>query len=261
MKGKSYSIPFGMVFKKYYCHKCGCKLKKERTHRIVSKDDKDYYQYHDVGLYPSNDYDVYEYRFMCPSCNNKISYEEQCIIKRIQRKCDNNLLSTSEISLHYDKEKKTNKKYALLQRLIIPNIFFLVFFALYFFLGTNKTVEDLLKLLILFLIMALANQFIVFRHFKGKNTLRRNQDYSYDSKAIYRKLHTYSSNNKELIKQSKTCYCFYCKKQMNPTEIQEYIDNNQTALCPYCEIDSILPDAIDEPINDELVDEMNKYWF
>ena len=42
MKGKSYSIPFGMVFKKYYCSKCGTKLEKEKTHRVVTKNDKDY---------------------------------------------------------------------------------------------------------------------------------------------------------------------------------------------------------------------------
>ena len=31
MNGKSWSIPFGMVFKKYYCSKCGEKLVKEKV--------------------------------------------------------------------------------------------------------------------------------------------------------------------------------------------------------------------------------------
>ena len=39
MKGKSWSIPVGMVFKKYYCSKCGGKLVKSKTHRVVTKDD------------------------------------------------------------------------------------------------------------------------------------------------------------------------------------------------------------------------------
>ena len=67
MKGKSWSIPVGMVFKKYYCSKCGGKLVKSKTHRVVTKDDKDYYQYHDVGTYPRYDYDVYSYEFKCQS--------------------------------------------------------------------------------------------------------------------------------------------------------------------------------------------------
>ena len=58
MKGKSWSIPVGMIFKKHYCHHCGNKLEKEKNHRIVSKDDVDYYKYHDVGNYPRYDYDV-----------------------------------------------------------------------------------------------------------------------------------------------------------------------------------------------------------
>ena len=87
MKGKNYSIPYGMVFKKYYCSKCGMELEKERTHRVVSKDDKDYYQYHDHGTFPRSDHDVYDYRFKCPYCNTRISFEEQCIIKRIQNMC------------------------------------------------------------------------------------------------------------------------------------------------------------------------------
>ena len=42
MNGKFIFIPFGMVFKKYYCSKCGTKLEKEKAHRIVTKDDWDY---------------------------------------------------------------------------------------------------------------------------------------------------------------------------------------------------------------------------
>lgn len=85
MKGKSWSMPFGMVFKKYYCSHCGTKLIKSRTHRIVTKNDKDYYQYHEVGNFPRLDYDVYGYEFKCVKCNKKISYKEQCIIERIQK--------------------------------------------------------------------------------------------------------------------------------------------------------------------------------
>ena len=60
---------------------------------------------------------------------------------------------------------------------------------------------------------------------------------------------------------SNKCYCFYCKKEMEAKEINKYIDNDSTALCPYCGIDSIIPDSIDENINPSTIDEMNKYWF
>ena len=75
MPGYSYGIPTGMVFKKYYCSRCGNKLIKEKNHRIVSKEDVDYYHYHEIGTFPKYDHSVYSYHFKCPNCNygdNKI---------------------------------------------------------------------------------------------------------------------------------------------------------------------------------------------
>ena len=48
LRGKSWSMPVGMVFKSYYCSHCGTKLVKSKTHRVVTKEDKDYYQYFGV---------------------------------------------------------------------------------------------------------------------------------------------------------------------------------------------------------------------
>lgn len=48
---------------------------------------------------------------------------------------------------------------------------------------------------------------------------------------------------------------------MNSNEIERYIDSDTTALCPYCQIDSIIPDAIEFELNSQVIDEMNKYWF
>jgi hypothetical protein len=56
-------------------------------------------------------------------------------------------------------------------------------------------------------------------------------------------------------------YCFYCKKEMNYKDIKEFIDNNSTGICPHCGIDSLLPDSIDETIDDSIIEDMNKYWF
>ena len=88
MRGKSYSVPGGMMFKKYYCAKCGTKLEKERTHRVVTKNDRDYYRYHKRGRFPQPDYDVYDYRFQCPGCDSRISFDEQRIIEKIQKQKD-----------------------------------------------------------------------------------------------------------------------------------------------------------------------------
>ena len=49
------------------------------------------------------------------------------------------------------------------------------------------------------------------------------QDYSYASESKMEILHAYSSRNKELIQKSNKCYCFYCKNEINPSEITNYL--------------------------------------
>lgn len=261
MKGKSWSIPVGMIFKKHYCHHCGNKLEKEKNHRIVSKDDLDYYKYHDFGNYPRYDYDVYSYHFKCPSCNNRISYKEQCIIKRIQKTIGNNLVSSSEIKSLYKEAKAKDDKSFVVSEIIIFTIFISIFFLLFYFLSENKTLQQKIVTLICFILITTFMVISFFKSHKGKNKLRHKQGYSYEKENLLKKLHAYSYNNKEKIMHSGKCYCFYCKKEMEAKEINKYIDNDSTALCPYCEIDSIIPDSIDENINSSIIDEMNKYWF
>ena len=70
------------------------------------------------------------------------------------------------------------------------------------------------------------------------------------------KIHSHSIYNK--------CDCFYCLKIFNPTEIKEWLieDNGkETALCPYCEIDSVIAECNDYKITKELLKEMYDYWF
>lgn len=97
--------------------------------------------------------------------------------------------------------------------------------------------------------------------YKGKNKIRINQNYSNELILKLEKIHDYSSKNKDLIEKSDKCYCFSCKKVMNSNEVTRYLAIENTALCPYCGIDAIIPDYIDEEINNELIEHMNKYWF
>ena len=79
------------------------------------------------------------------------------------------------------------------------------------------------------------------------------------------KSHEFSSHHRLSILKSKYCGCFYCLKIFRPGEIQEWCDINvdginQTALCPFCGIDSVLAD-FDVKITLELLKEMNEHWF
>lgn len=73
---------------------------------------------------------------------------------------------------------------------------------------------------------------------------------------------SYSFNNKNLILKSNKCYCFHCLKSSESKEIIEYTSDN-TAICPKCGIDSILPDILflDENFINKLLREMSYKFF
>ena len=74
--------------------------------------------------------------------------------------------------------------------------------------------------------------------------------------------HEYCTNNKESLQRDSVCGCFYCLKIFSPTEIAEWIpDTKGTALCPYCDIDSVIGESSGYPITKEFLEKMQKYWF
>ena len=104
MNNKHASIPIGMVFLKFYCHKCGAKLVKHSQKKTLTKDDPEYdYYYHNISrksdlVIAHKDIDVLEYVFRCPACENIIEYEKQRDIRKIQKKLKKNILSDEELS-------------------------------------------------------------------------------------------------------------------------------------------------------------------
>lgn len=64
--------------------------------------------------------------------------------------------------------------------------------------------------------------------------------------------------------RSVSCGCFYCETLLLANDIKEWNeeDNGQdTAICPYCGIDSVIGDDCVKPLNKEFLHEMKKYWF
>lgn len=56
------------------------------------------------------------------------------------------------------------------------------------------------------------------------------------------------------------CGCFYCERTFDASEITEWIDNDSTAVCPYCRIDSVIP-ASKVRIDPEFLRAMHAHWF
>lgn len=76
-----------------------------------------------------------------------------------------------------------------------------------------------------------------------------------------REAHVHSSNHREEILKSNQCGCFYCFKTFKPEEIKDWIDQEQTAICPFCNIDSVIGDNSGAVLDETFLKEMHKDWF
>lgn len=86
--------------------------------------------------------------------------------------------------------------------------------------------------------------------------------------ADQRGVHAHCSNHRGTILSGARCGCFYCERIFDPSEIVEWIDEStpeaegQTALCPHCGIDSVIPDRIPGvDLTPALLEELNGFWF
>jgi hypothetical protein len=65
-----------------------------------------------------------------------------------------------------------------------------------------------------------------------------------------------------MLRRDRTCGCFYCLRIFDPYEIEEWIeDEEDTALCPYCGIDSVIGESAGYPLTGAFLEEMQRYWF
>ena len=261
MNGQIYSLPLQMIFKKYYCAKCGAKLEKEKTHRVVTKDDRDYYRYHSYGKFPRRDYDVYDHRLKCPSCGMRISFAEQCITEITQKKQGHKVLSSGEIKSNYNESKQIQRKKALIGSVLCPTVILLAVFVLFCVANAEMDTKHLISAAALFLAMIIITVVGAIRRYQGKGTIKSKYAYPYEKEEQLKRLHTYSSHNRNLVLMANRCCCFCCQRSMDSREIQHYTNNGQTALCPKCGIDSIIPDSVGESIDQATIAEMHEYWF
>ena len=73
--------------------------------------------------------------------------------------------------------------------------------------------------------------------------------------------HEESIHNRKALERDSKCGCFYCLKVYNPTEITEWCDKNDTALCANCGIDSVIPESAGYPLTEEFLKSMRDFWF
>lgn len=80
----------------------------------------------------------------------------------------------------------------------------------------------------------------------------------------YREAHDATFANWLMLKRSKMCGCIFCCRTYPASDVVDWCneqDENRTALCPCCGIDSVIPDASGWSLDEEFLKEMKHWWF
>lgn len=67
-----------------------------------------------------------------------------------------------------------------------------------------------------------------------------------------------TKNNEENMGVSNKCGCYSCLKIFQARDVKKYIDD--TAVCPYCGEQSLIPDASGILLDDDFLNCVNKFW-
>ena len=91
------------------------------------------------------------------------------------------------------------------------------------------------------------------------------------NRADFESVHAFSSRNRELLARSERAGCFHCQALFDADEIKDWVDGRQvdtgslddgeTALCPKCGVDAVLPSGAPITLDDTLLAEMRHHFF
>lgn len=68
-------------------------------------------------------------------------------------------------------------------------------------------------------------------------------------------------HNRKQLGMVTECACYHCCKIYCPVEIKEWVDSDDTAVCPHCGVDAVLPIYEEKEKEMEFLTKLNKYWF
>ena len=81
------------------------------------------------------------------------------------------------------------------------------------------------------------------------------------SKEKARAAHKHSSSHREEVLGSDKVGCFFCFEIYNPSEIEEWCDNDDTAICPECGIDSVIGSKSGYPVTKTFLKALFTHYF
>ena len=76
-----------------------------------------------------------------------------------------------------------------------------------------------------------------------------------------KQMHSHTLRNRKEIEASHSCVCISCCEIFPASEVVDYIDEGETALCPICGIDAVIGDCTGISMDRETINELHKEYF
>lgn len=72
-----------------------------------------------------------------------------------------------------------------------------------------------------------------------------------------------SFENRKSVGESRMCGCYFCRRVFPASEVTEWISDTRgdTAVCPYCSIDSVIGDESGIPLREDVLEEIREFMF
>lgn len=64
-----------------------------------------------------------------------------------------------------------------------------------------------------------------------------------------------------IIELSETCGCFYCLQLFPPEKIKHWSYNGKEAICPHCNVNSVVGDKSGFVVDKKFLKDMHKIWY
>ena len=78
-------------------------------------------------------------------------------------------------------------------------------------------------------------------------------------------LHRLSSRNRDTVQGTRACGCFHCLRTFDAAAVVDWTregdGQEETALCPFCGSDSVMPAREGAPIDPGVLKAMQVYWY
>jgi hypothetical protein len=76
-------------------------------------------------------------------------------------------------------------------------------------------------------------------------------------------VHSQSLGNESLAAEANDCACYSCLEHFAAVQITSWTDSppNRTAMCPMCDMDSVIIETVATRVDDQLLKEMRIRYF